>query len=60
MRSRSNSTVRLDYYQRLVYKTILNYQVSFVVCFGVNFLIENSDRILLQVFYQHQQVIHHV
>nr|XP_027199784.1 probable phosphorylase b kinase regulatory subunit alpha [Dermatophagoides pteronyssinus] len=26
MRSRSNSTVRLDYYQRLVYKTILNYQ----------------------------------
>lgn len=26
MRSRSNSGVRLDYYQRLVYRTILNYQ----------------------------------
>ena len=27
IRARSNSGVRLDYYQRLVYKTILKYQV---------------------------------
>ena len=27
MRARSGSGVRLDYYQRLVYKTILKYQV---------------------------------
>ena len=29
MRSRSNSGVQLDNYQRLVYKTILKYQVKF-------------------------------
>lgn len=28
MRNRSNSGVRLDYYQRIVYKTILSHQVS--------------------------------
>jgi hypothetical protein len=39
MRSRSNSGVRLDYYQRIVYRTILDHQVlshGFIYRFIVN------------------------
>jgi len=35
MRSRSNSGVRLDYYQRMVAKTIMRHQVNLVVNKGL-------------------------
>ena len=44
MRTRSGSGVRLDYYQRLVYKTILKYQVGL---FGWHFIFRLAHCLVL-------------
>ena len=61
MRARSGSGVRLDYFNRLVYKTILKYQVKphhFLSCtvswnMGIKANLFVCFRTLLQGYYQH-------